>query len=156
MSLRCPIGPESNMLEPECELESRILLDQPVLSLVDLQVNAGLSNSLVSPSPLSHFILCSPYNLLLLPTSSSFIYPHSSALPFAMLHPLLPFHSTIFSSFQPFILIFHPPPSPYQVLKRVSLKGWRSQVINIVYPARHGQHGKFMGTYYSLSCPTVL
>ena len=38
MSLRCPIGPESNLLEPEYELESRILLDQPVLSLIDMQV----------------------------------------------------------------------------------------------------------------------
>lgn len=38
MSLRCPIGPETNLLEPEFELESRILLDQPVLSLVDFQV----------------------------------------------------------------------------------------------------------------------
>ncbi|KAL3109867.1 hypothetical protein niasHT_019898 [Heterodera trifolii] len=64
MSLRCPIGPESNVLEPEIQLEGRILLDHPVLSLVDMQV-----------------------------------------------------------------------------LKRVSLKGWRSQVINIVYPARHEQHG---------------
>uniref|UniRef100_A0A914H2C3 Glutamate synthase n=1 Tax=Globodera rostochiensis TaxID=31243 RepID=A0A914H2C3_GLORO len=64
MSLRCPVGPESNLLEPEFELEGRILLDHPVLSLVDLQV-----------------------------------------------------------------------------LKRVSLKGWRSQVINIAYPARHEQRG---------------
>lgn len=64
MSLRCPIGPESNLLEPDYELESRILLDHPVLSLVDLQV-----------------------------------------------------------------------------LKRVSFKGWRSYVINIVYPSRHGQRG---------------
>nr|CAD2200522.1 unnamed protein product [Meloidogyne enterolobii] len=64
MSLRCPVGPETNLLEPEFELESRILLDQPVLSLVD-----------------------------------------------------------------------------FQVLKRISFKGWRSYVINIVYPARHGQRG---------------
>ena len=26
MSLRCPIGPESNLIEPDIELESRILL----------------------------------------------------------------------------------------------------------------------------------
>jgi glutamate synthase (NADPH/NADH) len=38
MSLRCPIGPESNLLEPDLELESRLLLDHPVLSLVDIQV----------------------------------------------------------------------------------------------------------------------
>lgn len=38
MSLRCPIGPESNLIEPDIELESRILLDHPVLSLVDIQV----------------------------------------------------------------------------------------------------------------------
>ena len=42
MSLRCPIGPETNLLEPEYELESRILLDQPVLSLVDFQVVLSL------------------------------------------------------------------------------------------------------------------
>lgn len=38
MSLRCPIGPESNILNPNIELNSRILLDQPVLSLVDIEV----------------------------------------------------------------------------------------------------------------------
>lgn len=38
MSLRCPIGPESNLLEPNQELESRMFLDQPVLSLVDMEV----------------------------------------------------------------------------------------------------------------------
>jgi glutamate synthase (NADPH/NADH) len=65
MSLRCPIGPESNLLEPEFELESRILIDQPVLSLIDLQV-----------------------------------------------------------------------------LKRISLHGWRTYVLNIVYPTRHGQRGE--------------
>uniref|UniRef100_A0A915DBW2 Glutamate synthase central-N domain-containing protein n=1 Tax=Ditylenchus dipsaci TaxID=166011 RepID=A0A915DBW2_9BILA len=64
MSLRCPIGPESNFLEPEFELQGRILLDQPVLSLVDLEV-----------------------------------------------------------------------------LKRTSYRGWRSKVIDIVYPARHDCRG---------------
>lgn len=44
MSLRCPIGPESNLLEPENELEGRILLDHPVLSLVDMQVWFSLPN----------------------------------------------------------------------------------------------------------------
>uniref|UniRef100_A0AC34QHY5 Glutamate synthase n=1 Tax=Panagrolaimus sp. JU765 TaxID=591449 RepID=A0AC34QHY5_9BILA len=38
MSLRCPVGPESNLLCTDSELEGRILLDQPVLSLVDLEV----------------------------------------------------------------------------------------------------------------------
>ncbi|VDM96299.1 unnamed protein product [Thelazia callipaeda] len=38
MSLRCPIGPESNLLEPMEELEGRLILEQPVLSLVDLEV----------------------------------------------------------------------------------------------------------------------
>ena len=38
MSLRCPIGPESNMLEPDEELQSRLIIEQPVLSLVDLEV----------------------------------------------------------------------------------------------------------------------
>lgn len=39
MSLRCPIGPESNILDPDSQLKSRILLDHPVLSLVDVEVN---------------------------------------------------------------------------------------------------------------------
>lgn len=39
MSLRCPIGPESNILDPGSQLQSRILLDHPVLSLVDMEVN---------------------------------------------------------------------------------------------------------------------
>lgn len=39
MSLRCPVGPESNLLEPENELESRLLLDHPVMSLVDVEVS---------------------------------------------------------------------------------------------------------------------
>lgn len=39
MSLRCPIGPESNLLDPEQELDSRMFLDQPVLSLVDMEVS---------------------------------------------------------------------------------------------------------------------
>ncbi|CAP23162.1 Protein CBG01975 [Caenorhabditis briggsae] len=38
MSLRCPIGPESNMLEPDTELASRLILEQPVLSMVDMEV----------------------------------------------------------------------------------------------------------------------
>ncbi|VDM47057.1 unnamed protein product [Toxocara canis] len=38
MSLRCPIGPESNLLEPDEELEGRLILEQPVLSLVELEV----------------------------------------------------------------------------------------------------------------------
>lgn len=38
MSLRCPIGPESNMLEPDVELASRLILEQPILSMVDMEV----------------------------------------------------------------------------------------------------------------------
>ncbi|TMS36388.1 hypothetical protein L596_003563 [Steinernema carpocapsae] len=38
MSLRCPIGPESNLLEPSVELAGRLIIDQPVLSLVDMEV----------------------------------------------------------------------------------------------------------------------
>ncbi|GMT35312.1 hypothetical protein PFISCL1PPCAC_26609, partial [Pristionchus fissidentatus] len=38
MSLRCPIGPESNLLEPNEEMERRLVLEQPVLSMVDLEV----------------------------------------------------------------------------------------------------------------------
>ncbi|WKY16252.1 hypothetical protein Q1695_001156 [Nippostrongylus brasiliensis] len=38
MSLRCPVGPESNLLEPNEELESRLVLEQPVLSMVDMEV----------------------------------------------------------------------------------------------------------------------
>ncbi|KAK6061984.1 hypothetical protein COOONC_00352 [Cooperia oncophora] len=38
MSLRCPVGPESNLLEPNEELNSRLILEQPVLSLVDMKV----------------------------------------------------------------------------------------------------------------------
>ncbi|PAV71120.1 hypothetical protein WR25_07325 isoform C [Diploscapter pachys] len=38
MSLRCPVGPESNLLDPNRELQSRLILDQPILSLVDLEV----------------------------------------------------------------------------------------------------------------------
>ncbi|KAE9555855.1 hypothetical protein FO519_000940 [Halicephalobus sp. NKZ332] len=38
MSLRCPIGPEPNLLAPDQEQEGRLLLDQPVLSLVDMEV----------------------------------------------------------------------------------------------------------------------
>ncbi|MFH4973848.1 hypothetical protein AB6A40_000557 [Gnathostoma spinigerum] len=64
MSLRCPIGPESNILEPNEELEGRLILEQPVLSLVDLEV-----------------------------------------------------------------------------LKRTSYKGWKSKVIDIVYPTKHDAKG---------------
>lgn len=39
MSLRCPVGPESNILEPDVELTGRLLLDQPVLSIVDMEVS---------------------------------------------------------------------------------------------------------------------
>uniref|UniRef100_A0A0K0EY38 glutamate synthase (NADH) n=1 Tax=Strongyloides venezuelensis TaxID=75913 RepID=A0A0K0EY38_STRVS len=38
MSLRCPIGPESNLLQSHQPLEGRIILDQPVLSLVDMHI----------------------------------------------------------------------------------------------------------------------
>ncbi|CAJ0583810.1 unnamed protein product, partial [Mesorhabditis spiculigera] len=38
MSLRCPIGPEGNILEPSEELGGRMILDQPILSLVELEV----------------------------------------------------------------------------------------------------------------------
>ncbi|PIO70057.1 glutamate synthase central domain protein [Teladorsagia circumcincta] len=38
MSLRCPVGPESNLLEPNEEMNSRLILEQPVLSLVDMKV----------------------------------------------------------------------------------------------------------------------
>ncbi|GMT07908.1 hypothetical protein PENTCL1PPCAC_30082, partial [Pristionchus entomophagus] len=38
MSLRCPVGPESNILEPNEEMERRLILEQPVLSMVDLEV----------------------------------------------------------------------------------------------------------------------
>ncbi|VDM52133.1 unnamed protein product [Angiostrongylus costaricensis] len=38
MSLRCPVGPESNLLDPNAELTSRLILEQPVLSLVDMEV----------------------------------------------------------------------------------------------------------------------
>uniref|UniRef100_A0A0N5A8L5 glutamate synthase (NADH) n=1 Tax=Syphacia muris TaxID=451379 RepID=A0A0N5A8L5_9BILA len=38
MSLRCPVGPESNLLEPEEVLDGRLILEQPVLSMVDIEV----------------------------------------------------------------------------------------------------------------------
>ncbi|CAJ0935291.1 unnamed protein product, partial [Mesorhabditis belari] len=38
MSLRCPVGPEGNILEAAEELPGRLILDQPILSLVDLVV----------------------------------------------------------------------------------------------------------------------
>ena len=38
MSLACPIGPESNILEPRSEQCERLFLEQPILSLEDLFV----------------------------------------------------------------------------------------------------------------------
>lgn len=38
MSLLCPIGPESNILEPNEFFVHRLFLDQPILSLYDLEV----------------------------------------------------------------------------------------------------------------------
>uniref|UniRef100_A0A1I7SQC1 glutamate synthase (NADH) n=1 Tax=Bursaphelenchus xylophilus TaxID=6326 RepID=A0A1I7SQC1_BURXY len=64
MSLRCPVGPESNLLDTGSELKGRLLLDQPVLSIVDMEI-----------------------------------------------------------------------------IKRTSYRGWRSTVIDICYPVRHGPHG---------------
>ncbi|KAI6214865.1 Glutamate synthase [Aphelenchoides besseyi] len=64
MSLRCPVGPETNLLDPDAVLNGRLLLDQPVLSLVDMEI-----------------------------------------------------------------------------LKRTTYKGWRSTVINICFPVRHGERG---------------
>lgn len=77
MTLRCPIGPESNLLDPAVELRSRLLLDQPVLSIVDMEVGAR------SPPP-KHLL---------------------------------------------------------QIIKRTTFKGWRSTVIDICYPVRHGNRG---------------
>lgn len=38
MSLLCPIGPESNILEPNEMFVHRLFLEQPILSLHDLEV----------------------------------------------------------------------------------------------------------------------
>ncbi|XP_067951479.1 uncharacterized protein [Watersipora subatra] len=38
MSLACPIGPAGNILEPSAEWAQRLFLDQPILSLSDLEV----------------------------------------------------------------------------------------------------------------------
>lgn len=38
MSLLCPIGPESNILDPSEKFVHRLFLDQPILSLKDLEV----------------------------------------------------------------------------------------------------------------------
>lgn len=38
MSLSCPIGPEANILEPSAEQCRRLFLEQPVLSLIDMEV----------------------------------------------------------------------------------------------------------------------
>uniref|UniRef100_A0AC35U5M8 Glutamate synthase (NADH) n=1 Tax=Rhabditophanes sp. KR3021 TaxID=114890 RepID=A0AC35U5M8_9BILA len=62
MSLKCPIGPESNILETHEELEGRLILDQPVLSLVDLHImkrtnfNGWRSKTVDITFPLRHNI----------------------------------------------------------------------------------------------------
>lgn len=38
MSLRCPVGPETNLLDPDATLLSRLIIDTPCLSLVDVEV----------------------------------------------------------------------------------------------------------------------
>ncbi|XP_021344311.1 glutamate synthase 1 [NADH], chloroplastic-like, partial [Mizuhopecten yessoensis] len=38
MSLECPIGPEANILDPSSEQCKRLWLDQPILSLQDMEV----------------------------------------------------------------------------------------------------------------------
>lgn len=38
MSLLCPIGPESNILEPSKKFVHRLFLEQPILSLLDMDV----------------------------------------------------------------------------------------------------------------------
>ena len=38
MSLACPVGPEANILEPSAEQCKRLFLEQPILSLIDMQV----------------------------------------------------------------------------------------------------------------------
>lgn len=38
MSLACPIGPEANILEPSAEQCRRLFLEQPLLSLIDMEV----------------------------------------------------------------------------------------------------------------------
>ena len=38
MSLACPIGPEANILEPSPKQCHRIFLENPIISLTDLEV----------------------------------------------------------------------------------------------------------------------
>lgn len=38
MSLACPIGPEANMLDPSADQCRRLFLEQPILSLIDMEV----------------------------------------------------------------------------------------------------------------------
>ncbi len=38
MSLACPIGPEANILEPSADQCRRLFLEQPMLSLLDMEV----------------------------------------------------------------------------------------------------------------------
>lgn len=38
MSLACPIGPEANILEPSADQCRRLFLEQPILSLIDMEV----------------------------------------------------------------------------------------------------------------------
>ena len=38
MSLSCPIGPEGNALEPDASLCRRLWLDNPIISLRDMEV----------------------------------------------------------------------------------------------------------------------
>lgn len=87
MSLRCPVGPESNLLEPEEELEARLILEQPVLSMVDIEV-----------------------------------------LYFCIFQKCDKVHS-LFSSKKKFLI--------FQVLKRTTYRGWKTKVIDIVYPVNH-------------------
>jgi glutamate synthase (NADPH/NADH) len=38
MSLSCPVGPEHNILEPAAEQCQRLWLEQPIISLYDIEV----------------------------------------------------------------------------------------------------------------------
>ncbi len=42
MSLACPVGPEGNLLEPSNVQCHRLWLDNPILSLKDLQVSQNI------------------------------------------------------------------------------------------------------------------
>lgn len=55
MSLACPIGPEANMLEPSQDQCRRLYLQQPILSLEDMQDlrRARLDHWKVSMAPAS-------------------------------------------------------------------------------------------------------